>query len=54
MKAYKVMINGNKIMTVGATSKAEARVKAEHQLDRPGRVGLLVAWQKAGSVVVEK
>ena len=51
MTKYKIMVNGNKVMTVLAKNEDEALVEAKRQLSKPGRYDILNQWVKGGQVV---
>jgi hypothetical protein len=51
MDRYGVIVGKSRVMSVYAESPEEAREKAEHQLDKPGRRGILRGWKDGGERV---
>ena len=51
MDRYGVIVGKSRVMSVYADSPEKAREKAEHQLDRPGRRGILRGWKEGGERV---
>jgi hypothetical protein len=45
---YSVIVGNRRIMTVIADSEAEAKRKAERQLNKPGRYRIKRRWEEEG------